>query len=806
MSTAPVGTRFSSKLERIALVGNHLPRMCGIATFTTDLREAISREAPETECWVVAMNDTAAGYEYPPAVHFEVNQNRMADYQLAADFINMNLVEVACLQHEFGIFGGKWGSNILTFLQELRIPTFTTVHTVLGDPNPDQEAVMKKLMDLSGRVAVMSRFSGETLRERYGLEEGRIVHIPHGIPDIPFIDPDFYKDQFGVEGRKVVMSLGLLSPGKGLEQVIDALPEVISRYPELVYLIVGGTHPHIKRQSGEAYRLSLQQRACKLKVDRHVIFHNRFISLKELCELLICADIYITPYLHKQQAVSGTLAYAMGAGKAIISTPYWYAEEMLGEGRGVLVPFSEPPAIASELIRLFGDEAEMNAMRKRAYTFSRQMVWKEVARRYLVEFGRLKEERIRKIYAMHPHRIPFRASHDLPEIKLDHLHLLTDDTGILQHSRFTVPNRKHGYTTDDNARALVAVLMAQDKVREEDLPALASLYLSFLDYAFNEQTSRFRNFLSYDRRWQEDAGSEDSHGRALWGLGTAVGLSRMEDQVAMAMDLFERALPALDRFESSRGLAFSILGIDAYLQRFSGDRKTRRYGESVAARLFDCFDPGAPEEWPWIEDRLTYANAKIPHALIAAGKLLGREDMLRAGLRLLRWLVGVQKDPQGYFVPVGNRDWYRRNGDKPRFDQQPIEAEATIGACRAAHEITREESWIRECTLCFEWFLGRNDLRHPIYDCVTGGCRDGLQANRANLNQGAESTLAWLISLLSMYNLRSQAVSLEGKRFMPAAEGLTTPWSTHTCIGHGGFVPEKSFTVDPRSPTGDSPL
>ncbi len=775
MNATSIDTCFPSKLQRIALVGNHLPRMCGIATFTADLRDAISREAPKTECWVVAMNDTPSGYDYPPAVHFEVNQNEMTDYQLAADFINMNHVEVACLQHEFGIFGGKWGSHILAFLQELRIPTFTTMHTVLENPNPDQAVVMNKLVDLSGRVAVMSRFGGEMIRERYGLEEGRIVHIPHGIPDIPFIDPSFYKDQFGVDGRKVVMSFGLLSPGKGLEQVIDALPEVVSRYPELAYLIVGGTHPNIKRQSGEAYRLSLQQRARKLKVDQRVIFHNRFVSLKELSELLICADIYITPYLNKQQVVSGTLAYAMGAGKAIISTPYWYAEEMLAEGRGVLVPFAEPAAIASEIIRLFGDEAEMNAMRKRAYIFSRQMVWKEVARRYLAEFRQLKEERVRKLHVIHADRSPVRASHDLPKIKLDHLHLLTDDTGILQHSRFTVPNRKHGYTTDDNARALITVLMAQDKVHDEDLPALASLYLSFLEYAFNEQTGRFRNLFSYDRRWLEENGSEDSHGRALWGLGTAVALSSLEDQVAMAMDLFERALPALDRFESSRSLAFSILGIKVYLHRFSGDRTTRRYGETIAARLFERFDPKAPDEWPWIEDRLTYANAKIPHALIAAGKLLQREDMLGAGLRLLDWLVCIQKDPQGHFVPVGNRDWYRQNGNKSRFDQQPIEAEATIEACLAAYEATRENRWIRECTLCFDWFLGHNDLQQPIYDYITGGCRDGLQANRVNLNQGAESTLAWLISLLSMYNMQSQAVSLEGKRFMATTEESGAP-------------------------------
>jgi glycosyltransferase involved in cell wall biosynthesis len=744
--------------------------MCGIATFTTDLQEAIAREVPDTECWVVAVNDAAGAYEYPPSVRFEVNQNSMADYQLAADFININRAEVACLQHEFGIFGGKWGSHILALLQELRIPALATLHTVLRDPEPEQEAVLKRLIELSDRLTVMSRFSEETLRERYRLAEERIVHIPHGIPDIPYVNPDAYKDQFGVAGRKVVMTFGLLSPGKGLEQVIDALPEVLSHYPEAVYLIVGGTHPQIKRQSGESYRLSLQQRARKLRVDRQVIFHNRFVSSSELCEFLMCADVYVTPYLHKQQAVSGTLAYAMGAGKAIVSTPYWYAEEVLAEGRGALVPFGDPSAIASELIRLFGDKNELNAMRKRAYAFSRQMVWKEVARRYLVEFGKLKQERLRKLHAARDVRVPARTFYDLPELRLDHLRLLTDDTGILQHAHFTVPDRDHGYTTDDNARALIAVVMAQDKLPDEDLPALAGRYLGFLSYAFNKQTGRFRNFLAYDRRWREETGSEDSHGRALWGLGTAVALSPLEGQRAMALELIEQALPALERLQSSRCLAFAIIGIGAYLRRFSGDRRTRQFAESAALRLFERVDPAAPEQWPWLEERLTYANAKVPHALIAAGGFLGREDMLRAGLKLLRWLVEVQKDPQGYFAPVGNQEWFPRDGDKSRFDQQPIEASSTIGACLAAYEATREERWSRESVQCFEWFLGRNDLRQPLYDYLSGGCRDGLQANGVNLNQGAESTLSWLHALLSMYNLHSQAVSLEGKRSMPAAE------------------------------------
>jgi glycosyltransferase involved in cell wall biosynthesis len=741
--------------------------MCGIATFTADLREAIARQVPGTECWVVAMNDKASSYDYPPSVRFEVNQNRLSDYQLAADFININRVEVSCLQHEFGIFGGKWGSHILAFLQELRVPILTTLHTVLQDLEPGQELVMKRLIELSGRLAVLSRFSEQILRERYRVEEDRVVHIPHGIPDLPYVDPETCKEQFGVEGKKVIMSFGLLSPGKGLETVISALPEVVSRYPEAVYLIVGGTHPQVKRHFGESYRLSLQQKARKLKVDRHVIFHNRFVSSGELCDFLMCADVFVTPYLHKQQAVSGTLAYAMGAGKAIVSTPYWYAEEVLADGRGVLVPFDDASAISSALIRLFGDQAGLAAMRQRAYAFSRKMVWNAVARRYLAELGSLKQERRRKIYPAQALKAPARTSHDLPELKLDYLRLLTDDTGILQHARFTVPDRSHGYTTDDNARALIAVLMAMDMIPDEDLPVLAGRYLGFLNYAFNKQSGRFRNLLSYDRRWLEETGSEDSHGRALWGLGTAVALCAQEGQRAIALELFEQALPALDRLQSSRSLAFALLGIGAYFRRFSGDRRTRQFAESAALRLFERSDPASAEQWPWPEERLTYANARIPHALISAGGFLGREDMLKTGLSLLRWLLEVQKDPQGYFAPVGNREWYSRHGSKSRFDQQPIEASATIGACLAAYEATQEESWSRESVRCFEWFLGRNDLGQPLYDDLSGGCRDGLQANTVNLNQGAESTLCWLLALLSMYNLHSQAASLQGKRIMP---------------------------------------
>lgn len=751
-----------SKPYTIAFVGNYLPRKCGIATFTTDLLESISRGLQGSDCWAVAMNDIPQGYDYPSQVRFEVNQNRLAEYQIAGEFLNINRVDVVSLQHEFGIFGGKEGSHVLALLRNLRMPVVATLHTVLQDPDPEKRVLLEEIGRVADRMVVMSRLAMEMLRDIYHLPTERVILIPHGIPDVPFIDPNYYKDHFGVEGRKVLLTFGLLSPGKGIECVIDALPQIVARYPETVYIILGATHPNVKKESGEEYRLSLQRRARRLKVEDHLIFHNRFVSLEELCEFLGCADVYVTPYLNKNQIVSGTLAYAMGAGKAIISTPYFYAEEMLADGRGRLVPFADSSAIAHEVLHLFDNEIEMNAMRKRAYKFSRKMIWSEVVQQYVNIFSQLKQERMQKPQLVFQTKGLLSVPHDLPEVKLDHLRLLTDDTGLLQHARFIVPDRNHGYSTDDNARGLIALLMAQDIVSDNGLlNLLMSRYLSFLDYAFNEKTGRFRNFMSYDRTWLEDTGSEDSHGRTLWGLGVAVASSKQESLVGMALDLFERALPTIGNFSSPRALAFGLMGISAYLQRFGGDSNTRRIGKILAEQLFHMYESYATDEWPWIGDKLTYVNGKIPHALIVAGRDFERGEMVEAGLRSLEWLVQIQKDPSGHFAPIGNNGWYPRNGKKARFDQQPIEAEAMIEACITAYSVSQDEKWITEATRCFDWFLGRNDLGTPIYDYTTGGCRDGLQPDGVNQNQGAESTLSWLLSLLTMYTVRnSRAFSI----------------------------------------------
>jgi glycosyltransferase involved in cell wall biosynthesis len=707
------------------------------------------------------MNDKPEGYPYPERVRFEINQNKLTDYSVASEFLNISQIDIVCVQHEYGIFGGPAGSHLLRLLGELRMPVVTTLHTVLRDPAPEYLEVMRKLSDLSDKLIVMSWKAFDFLKDIYGLPEEKIAFIHHGIPDTPFIDPNFYKDQFGVEGKKVLLTFGLLSPNKGIENVLQALPSVTKKHPDVSYIILGATHPHILRTHGEEYRISLQQLVHKLNISDHVIFQNRFVELKELCEFLGTADIYITPYLEEAQITSGTLAYAMGAGKAVISTPYWYATEMLAEERGRIVPFKNPDAMAEQIIDLLDNDVNRHTIRKKAYTFCREAIWKEVSRRYLEVFSEVQLRR-----SLHPRprylyieNIKSITNFELPEMKLDHLKILTDDTGILQHANHTIPNRDHGYCTDDNARALMVAAMGRKYSLSDSMgfDSLSSQYLSFLLYAFNVEKGRFRNFMTYARQWTEEEGSEDAHGRALWGLGKAVAFLDHPGQMAMSTTLFSQAIKAVEHFNSPRAIAFALVGIHAYLHKFSGDSEVRRVREIIANRLFNQFENNATESWPWPENTLSYANGKLPHALLLSGQWMQRSDMIDMGLRSLEWLLTIQTE-KGHFVPIGNDGWYEKGGTKARFDQQPIEANAMIEACVEAFNITRDKTWIDNAVMCFNWFLGQNDLNMPLYDPKTGGCRDGLMADGINQNEGAESTLAWLLSLMTLQKLYADEI------------------------------------------------
>jgi glycosyltransferase involved in cell wall biosynthesis len=738
-------------LAKIAFVGDHLPRKCGIATFTSDLLAAVATAHPQSQCMAVSVNDIPGGYRYPEVVRFEIEEQDLSSYLRAADFLNINNVDIVCLQHEFGIFGGPAGGHILALLRELRMPVVTTLHTVLREPNSDQRRVMEGLISVSARLVVMVERGRQILKEIYQAPPAKIDLIPHGIPDVGFIDPAYFKDQFGVEGRVVLLTFGLLSPNKGIEYALNALPQILAEFPEVVYIVLGATHPNELREHGEAYRLSLEMLAKKNKVDKNVIFYNQFVELENLEEFIGAADLYITPYLNEAQITSGTLAYTFGAGKAVVSTPYWHAAELLAEGRGVLVPFGDAPAVAREVIGLLRDDTRRHAMRKNAYRIGREMVWSNVAQLYMRSFecSRLEVTALsRKSPAA---KTLDQKPRELPKIVLSHLSRMTDSTGVFQHAIFSVPNFTEGYCTDDNARAFIlGVLLGELGEDPECARTLATTSAAFLHHAFDLKTKRFHNHLSFDRRWLDEQGSEDCQGRALWALGMGVGRSPFRSFQRMAGQLFALALPALTGFTSPRAWAFGLIGIHEYLRRLSGDSLVKQTRETLTRRLMELFEAAAQPDWPWFEEELSYDNATLAYALILSGEATGQQAVLERGLQALRWLTELQMSEKDHFRPIGSNGFYRRGGTRANFDQQPIEAQATVSACLEAYRATSDFWWYEHAQRAFDWFIGWNDLGLELYSPETGGCRDGLHVDRVNQNQGAESTLAFLLSLVEM--------------------------------------------------------
>jgi len=739
--------------DRIAFLGGFTPRLCGIATFTHDLCEAVAEAAPASLCFAGAVNDRIEGYDYPARVRFELAQKDLDSYRRAADFLNFNNVDVLSVQHEFGIYGGPAGSHLMALLKEVRMPVVTTLHTVLREPNADQRKVMEELVRRSDRLVVMARKGAEILLETYGAPEAKIDIVPHGIPDMPFMDSSCYKAQFGVEGRKVLLTFGLLGPGKGIEHVIEALPAIVQRHPDAVYLILGATHPHLVAREGERYRLGLERLAENLGVKENVIFYNLFVSLEDLKEFIGATDVYLTPYLNEAQITSGTLAYVFGAGKAVVSTPYWHAQELLADGRGILVPFRAPRAIADGVCTYLDDPALMQATREQAYRMGRGMIWPAVAGLYLESFQRARTERRAAPRSAFAGWTLASRPYDLPPLRLDHIARMSDGTGILQHATFTVPDFHEGYCTDDNARAFLLCSLL-DELGElphsGGLDRLATSYLAFLHAALNRETGRFRNFMSHGRQWLEEPGSEDSHARALWATGTGLFRSRNEGHRKLSGLLFERALAVAESFSSPRAWAFTLLGIHEYLQRFPEQPAVLALRDDLIHRLVELWRTCADENWQWFEPRATYDNARLSQALLLGGQYGPDPEALEIGLKSLRWLASLQTTQAGHFRPIGNHGFCERNGARADFDQQPVEAQAMVAASLEAFRATQDVAWLREAKRAFEWFLGRNDLALPLYDSGSGGCSDGLQEDRTNENQGAESTLAFQLSRAEM--------------------------------------------------------
>lgn len=740
-------------LNRVAFIGNSLPRRCGIATFTTDLQHAVAASRPDLETVVVAMTDHGQAYDYPSTVGFQINDDQPEDYIRAAEFLNDGRFEVVSLQHEFGIFGGDSGSHILALLSRLSMPVVTTLHTVLAEPTKVQREVIVRISNISSKIVVMAEKGRELLRTVYQVADEKIEVIAHGIPEFAFVEPEEAKAKRGFRGRAVILTFGLLSHNKGIEVMIDAMPAILRSRPDAVYVVLGATHPNLVRDQGEAYRDSLVARVRKLGIDKHVVFLDQFVDQPTLLDFISMSDVYVTPYLNEAQMTSGTLAYSFGLGKAVVSTPYWHARELLADGRGILVPFGDSDAIGNEIAKLLTNAVLRQAMRKRAYSSSRPMTWERTAERYMSTFESVGRRLRLKTIARSDTSTLLRDGRAPPEMRIDHLLSMCDDTGLFQHAVHCVPDRSHGYCVDDNARALL-LACALNIPGEERLPeVLTARFAGFVQHAWNPDTRRFRNFMGFNRSWLEDRGSEDSHGRTLWALGACALTDANLSRRTWAATLFAEAVGSVDAFHSPRAWAFALLGLDGYCTAVPGDVGATDLRLRLADRLIAIFDAVETQDWVWFEEGLAYDNARLSQALILTGMATKKAVYLDGGLKSLRWLVKRQTSASGQFRPVGTEGFGETRLTPRAFDQQPLEAAATIAACLAAWRADRNIEWKTEAARAFAWFLGSNDLSVSLVDVETGSCRDGLHPDRPNENRGGESVVSYLLGLCEIRQL-----------------------------------------------------
>ena len=730
----------------VAVVGNYTPRQCGIATFTSDVATWVAQAlGPGSDVFVVAMNDRPEGYDYPPAVRFEVLASFPRDYHRAADFVNLSKVDLICLQHEFGIFGGPRGIYIADLLGDLRKPVVTTVHTVLSDPDPERRDALVEVAELSDALVVMSHKSIEFLETYYGIDPEQVHLIHHGVPDMPFTDPDDYKARWGLEGRTVLLTFGLLSERKGIEYMIEAMPRIAARFPDVIYVVLGTTHPPVKAQEGEKYRFFLKRKAHELGVEDNVVFYDRFVTLEELTGFLASCDVYVTPYLDKDQIVSGTLAYAVGLGKPIVSTSYYYAEELLAEGRGVLTDFRDPGGLADGVIGLLSDNERMQRMRREAYAFGRRMIWKEVAKEYVALFRNVLAGR--ELAPAAPTRRHPVSIRDLPRPKLDYLMRLTDATGVIHGAYFDIPDRSSGYSTDDNAMALAAAVLCRLQTDDPRALELARACIGFLRF-MQLPDGRFHNFLSYDHSFADEVGSEDCQGRAISSLGLTVALEQSEGIAFSAKAMFDDALDGLE-LSYPRAMAYAVCGCYHYLTRFPGASHVSAFLEKAAASLMMDYERASSPDWRWFEDTLYYANGLLPRALLLSYRALKEERYREVGLESLQFLTDTCYS-DGVFDLIGDQGWYPKGGERARFEQLPIEAASLAEAYIDAYVIERDEHHLELARAAFEWFLGRNVLEAPLYDFAPGSCADGILAHGVDQNRSAAATVHYLLALLRM--------------------------------------------------------
>ncbi len=730
------------RISHIALIGNYLPRRCGIATFTTDIHRAFQSRFPSVTMNVWAMNDGAADYDYPAGVVGTIEQNDPASYRLAAAQISASGADMAWIQHEFGIFGGEAGEYILKLIDRLAIPVAVTLHTVLSEPLPAQRRVMDALAERCDTLIVMAEAAKQILIEIYDCDPAKISVIAHGIPDRPFVPTGPMKRRLGWQDRKIILTFGLLSPGKGIETMIAAMPKVICQIPDAHYVILGATHPHCIARDGETYRDQLQAMADQLGVAGHVHWIGGFCETEALLDYLSAADVYVTPYLNPAQVTSGTLAYAVGLGKPVVSTPYVHAAELLSGGHGRLVDFGDSAGFADAIIDLLEDEVGLMDLRKRTYALGREMIWPRLAENAMERFAQQPKFSNAQAWPIRPPAAP--ASLPFAAI-IRH----SDATGILQHSQYTVPDRRHGYCIDDNARALI-LACRDNNIDPVTRDHWIAVYAAFVSHAWNPGAGRFRNFMGFDRQWLEDSGSNDSNGRAIWALGIAAASAPTSGVQDWARSLFGETIDHLAGIDSPRAKAFKMLGSIAVQSGLPSHALLRTFITEWGELLLRLYRDTRRDDWHWFEPVLAYDNARLPEALIRAGVMLRRDDFLRVGVESLTWLYAIQTSVTGHFSAIGSDSFNRPFAAPLPHDQQPVEAAAMVDACDAAFAATDDPVWQDRAINAYRWFLGKNDNGLAVGDVATGGCFDALTPTGVNLNQGAESLLAFHLATIAV--------------------------------------------------------
>ena len=721
------GLKPKVKSNIIALIGGFTPRRCGIATFTADVHASLKAVQPNLQVQVYAMTSAPSAFAFDASVRSTITEGDLQSYIDAAQEIDASGADVVWLQHEFGLFGGPAGDMVLQLTDRIAVPLVVTLHTVLAKPNPDQMRVMRRLIAHASKLVIMSERSRELLGSVYGADSEQIVLIPHGVPDRPFGRSTQFKSKLGFEGRDVLLTFGLLSPGKGIEAVIAAMPAIIEKHPNLLYCIAGATHPNLLAAEGESYREKLKTLASTLGINRHIHWLDTFLETDLLLDLIEATDIYITPYTGAEQSTSGTLSYALALGKAVVSTPYVHAVELLSDDHGIIVPFNDNGAIAAEVIGLLNDKDRLSALQKRAYNRNRDMIWPAFAARSLDVINNV---RVSKKTA------PIPGS-----IGIDGLLRICDDTGILQHSISNVPDRTHGYCVDDNARAL----MLTNKLNNHSTTVrqLGTTFAAFVQSSWNEERRDFRNFMGFGRNWLEEVGSEDSCGRTLWALGSTVRSAPSAGLRHWAQGLFDRTSLSAETFQSPRAMAFAMLGADQVLDVDGRHKVALSIITAGADQLLTLFKRSSREDWIWFEDVLAYDNCRLSEAMIRAGMRLDRFDIHKCGLETLRWISNMQEAPGGHFRPVGSSSFGRPYERPNPFDQQPVEIWASIDAASAAYDLTGDLSWLTQATQAYDWFSGANDRGIAVADPISGTSHDGINPRGLNLNEGAESVLAY---------------------------------------------------------------